>query len=130
MKARNRKQEKRNVQSSLKVRLLVIGITSIGAVFLSGCQETSMTGNASSSNISRIKRIHTLAENLSRFERTENKTNENKEPEKVYFVGTQSYAEKLMSMYENSKVPTLNDSSNNWDQRRRSVGVPILMIEF
>jgi len=53
--------------------------------------------------------------------------NGNRRPEKVYFVGTQSYAEKLMSMYESNDTPTLNASSNNWDEAHGRVGVPILI---
>ena len=85
MKSRKRKKN-RNVQSSLKIRLLIIGITAIGTLVLSGCQETSMTSNTSSPNISLNKRIYTLAEIYSKSKYNETKTNQNNGTKDLYCI--------------------------------------------
>ena len=75
------------------------------------------------------EKIYTLAEFPSDDGVYENETTQNNGTGSVYLVGTESYAEKLMSIYENGEKHILNANTSRLGDEVNSC-VPILMIAF
>lgn len=130
MKSENKTQKKATGQNYLKSKLMIIGITVIGTFILSGCQETSMVRSTSLPNLSHSdEKIYTMAEFSSEYGVYENETPQTNTLNGVYMAGTKAYAEKLMSMCENSDTHILNPSTSHLSDQVNG-SVPILIILF
>jgi len=127
MKPEDKKHEKTAEQSNLKIKLLVIGITIAKILALAGCQEADIVHKTPLLNDSLCtENMYTLSVYPSNREFYENEANQTNGTKGVYLVGTKTYAEKLMSLYENSDIPKLNSGQG----RTNDTGVPLLLITF
>lgn len=123
MKTQMKKQQN---QTNVRIKVLTGVIAMIGVLTLGGCQEcltdtqVRISVQNESVNSDKVPALAVFPDNDS--------TADTGRPE-IYWIGSQSYAEKLMKIYENGNIPTLPANTG-----RGGTGdiicVPILEINF
>ena len=116
-------------QNQIRVRGKVLSglISIIAMIAVSGCQEAATVTNGQMSYLQNRPVMSDKIVTLTVF--PEEKSVTLTEQKDIYLVGTQSYAQKLMSMYEDSDIPTLPTyTSQRGNQGTKCV--PILMITY
>lgn len=121
MKSQNTKK-----QLHVKSKALMIMVT-IAILAFSGCQEASTVTNVQRASIQNQPTMSDRIVTLAVFPEKDSFTHT--ELKDIYLLGTRSYAEKLMSIYEESSIPTLPANSNHLSYENPGC-VPILVITY
>jgi hypothetical protein len=120
-----RTNQQNQTNSNVKVMIGVIAIMT--ALTLCGCQEASTFTNAHTTPLQKQAVSSDKVLTLAVFPKDETATITDRQD--MYLVGTQSYADKFMEIYENSDIPTLNVNSSRSEHENPDF-VPLLMITF
>ena len=110
-----------------KVKVLIGAIAAIGVLTVSGCQEAAAVTRSQVVPLQNQSVSSDKVLTLAVF--PENETVTLVEQRNVYLVGTQSYADKLMSIYEDSDIPPLPVNTSRVGNQQASC-VPLLMITY
>ncbi len=123
---KNQKAHQQN-QTNSNVKVM-IGLTAIISILtFCGCQETSTTTRHQATSIQNHSSSSDKIQTLAVFPDTDMATLTDRQD--MYIVGTQSYADKLMSIYEDSDIPALTVNPSRSEHENRDC-VPILMVTF
>ncbi|RKY10312.1 MAG: hypothetical protein DRP56_01365, partial [Planctomycetota bacterium] len=102
-------------------------IAVISVMLLSGCQEASTLTRVQTAPFQKQSASSDKILTLAVFPDTETVTHTDRQD--MYLVGTQSYADKLMSIYQDSNIPALPANASRLGHENPGC-VPILMVTF